>query len=88
MVHPGDVYMMLTDGASNTVHADELVAIWERTRDPQRCAHAIIDQVARVGVNDDATVVVVEVRLAELQPGQTAPSEAPDPPAHLAPAQD
>ncbi len=58
-VQAGDVFVMVTDGVSELVDAETIAAMWARSHgDPATCAEAIIGEVARANVEDDATVLV------------------------------
>lgn len=80
---PGDVLMLMTDGVLDALDEDELAEVWARSTGPESCAALIMDEVARVGVDDDATVLVIEVceHVAKVSPA--APTDAPDPPSRL-----
>lgn len=85
-LEPGDVLLLMSDGILDALDEDDLMAAWERTRDPVRCVEEILQEVARVGVDDDATLVLVELRVEEDAVSPTAPHEAPDPPRQLLPS--
>lgn len=78
-----DVLMLMSDGVLEALDEDDLTEIWERTRDPEPCAQEIIAEVARVGVDDDATVIVVEVQGRTETTQAQSPFTPPDPPAWL-----
>jgi serine/threonine protein phosphatase PrpC len=80
---PGDVLFLVSDGVVEALDESDLARLWDRTREPERCVRAVLDEVARTGVDDDATVVVVEVRERVGPPPSLGPDEAPDPPARL-----
>lgn len=80
---PGDVLMLMSDGVLDALDEDELVDFWERTGTPESCTRAVLDEVARVGVDDDATLVVIEVMEDVAKVSPAAPLEAPDPPSRL-----
>ena len=76
----GDVLLLMSDGVLAALEEEDLAALWARHREPQRFVRAVIQEVARHGVDDDATIVAVE--LVETQDG-AAPHphlDAPDPP--------
>jgi serine/threonine protein phosphatase PrpC len=80
---PGDVLLLLSDGVLAALEEEELAELWARSREPQRFARSVIEEVARHGVDDDATVLVVE--LYE-EAGGASPErhiDAPDPPRRL-----
>jgi len=83
VLQAGDVLMLMSDGVLEALDEDDLAEIWQRDPAPEPCARNIIAEVARVGVDDDATVIVVEVqgRPGELKPHN--PFSPPDPPAWL-----
>jgi len=81
-VFPGDVFLLMSDGGAEPLTDDDLIGDWARVRDPARLTSALMDRIARVGVDDDATILAVEVRRPAVE-RPTAPGEAPDPPAHL-----
>jgi serine/threonine protein phosphatase PrpC len=83
VLQAGDVLMLMSDGVLEALDEDDLAEIWQRDPAPEPCAGNIIAEVARVGVDDDATVIVVEVqgRPGVLQPHN--PFSPPDPPAWL-----
>ncbi len=82
---PGDVLMLMSDGVLDALDEDDLADIWERTSNPDACAKALIDEVARVGVDDDATVIVVEVQGRVGRSAPSHPYSSPDPPTWLKP---
>ena len=82
---PGDVLLLMSDGVLEALDEDDLAEIWERKSVPEVCARAIIDEVARTGVDDDATVIVVEVQGRVRRASIEHPFSPPDPPTWLKP---
>jgi protein phosphatase len=80
---PGDVLLLMSDGVLDALDEDELSDIWAATGSPRACVKAVLDEVARVGVDDDATLVVIEVREDVQKVSPAAPMDAPDPPSRL-----
>lgn len=85
-LQPGDVLMLMSDGILEALDEDDLAEIWERSGEPDQCAREIISEVARVGVDDDATVIVVELQGQRDGPRPQHPYTPPDPPAWLSQA--
>lgn len=79
-VEPGDVLLLMSDGILDALTEDALVERWAATPDPRRYVRALVDEVARIGVDDDATIVAAELRVDRDAVSPTAPIEAPDPP--------
>ena len=82
-VRPGDVIFLLTDGVSGVLPAEAIAACWLRTEDPERAAAELVAEAARLGVDDDATALVVALAPEPGLPLGLAPTDAPDPPEHL-----
>ncbi len=80
---PGDVLLLMSDGVVDALGEDDLAALWAATTEAEACAQAVIQEVARIGVDDDATVVVVEVRAQRDVVAPDHPFSPPDPPAWL-----
>lgn len=82
-LRPGDVLLLLSDGVLSALEEEDLAALWARTKEPARFCRAVIEEVARTGVDDDATIVAVE--LLEEQEGASPERhlDAPDPPRRL-----
>lgn len=58
----GDLFLMVTDGVTEVLPADELNDTWWAIgASPQRVAQAIINEVDRRKGKDDATALVVDV---------------------------
>jgi serine/threonine protein phosphatase PrpC len=75
----GDALMIMSDGVIDALDEDDLVDLWDRHRSPDRFVRSTLEEVARIGVDDDATILAVEVAV---DPRATAPSDplaAPDP---------
>jgi len=82
----GDVLMLMSDGVLEALDEEDLADIWANTKEPDACAHDIIAEVARVGVDDDATVIVVEIQGRPGEQKAQNPYTPPDPPAWLSQA--
>ncbi len=79
---PGDVIVLCSDGVLEAMHPDNIARIWSRTRDPEIALDLVLDEVARGGVDDDATMVLVEVSTPPPIPTAT-PLDVPEPPGRL-----
>jgi serine/threonine protein phosphatase PrpC len=80
----GDVFFLVTDGISDIVPASELARAWVcSSGDPDRCATTILDQVAELEGQDDATVVVVQFLSDGSMERVSDPTNAPDIPRRL-----
>jgi protein phosphatase len=67
----GDLFLLVTDGVTEVLPADELADSWWATGgSPQRAANAIIAEVNRRGGQDDATALVVDVLAVESDPDE------------------
>ena len=63
----GDLFLLVTDGVTEVVAAEELLNTWWAFGgSPQRAANAIINEVDRRAGKDDATSVVVDVLAIEV----------------------
>lgn len=82
-LRPGDVLLLMSDGVLEALDEDEIADIWTAHPAPDPCAKAIIAEVARVGVDDDATVVVVECLAEPVRAAVDSPFTPPDPPSWL-----
>lgn len=61
-IEPGDALVLVTDGVTAYVGADDLVAYWEGAHgDPAACTQSILGAVSRAQGGDDATVIVALV---------------------------
>lgn len=79
-VEPGDVLLLMSDGILDALDETQLVSLWTRTPEPKAYVGRLLDEVARIGVDDDATVLAAELRIDRDAVSPTAPQEAPDPP--------
>jgi protein phosphatase len=73
--HPGDRFLLCSDGLPRELHDDQIASLLRRLGDPEEAARELVDEAKRRGGNDNITVVVVDV---------VAPAEERD--ADLAPA--
>ncbi len=85
-LEPGDVLMLMSDGVLEALDEDQLAEIWQDNPNPEDCSKEILAEVARVGVDDDATVIVVEVQGRRGDSRPHNPYTPPDPPAWLSQA--
>ena len=79
-VEPGDLLLLMSDGILDALDESQLISLWQRNPEPKVYVGRLLDEVARIGVDDDATVLAVEVRIDRDAVSPTAPREAPDPP--------
>lgn len=69
----GDLFLMVTDGVTEVLPANQLLDSWWATQgSPQRAANAIIQEVILRGGTDDATALVVDVLAVETDPEDEA----------------
>jgi PPM family protein phosphatase len=59
--HPGDRFLLCSDGLPREVKDDHIASILRRLRDPNEAAKELVDEAKRRGGNDNITVVVVDV---------------------------
>lgn len=79
----GDALFLLSDGVIEALDEDDLGRLWSRAPEPAAFVRAVIDEVARIGVDDDATIIAVTRAMDPLARSPAAPTEAPDPPRRL-----
>ena len=79
-VEPGDVLLLMSDGILDALKPADLAKAWARSHEPRKYVRHLVEEVARIGVDDDATIVAVELRVDADAVSPTAPIEAPDPP--------
>jgi serine/threonine protein phosphatase PrpC len=81
--HPGDRYLLCSDGLSDIVAAEAIGAALASADDPQLCAESLVKLAIEAGGTDNVTVVVADVRSEPVpdpspEPSQN-PSQAPSP---------
>lgn len=60
-VRDGDRYMICSDGLTNELSRDRLLAILDRETNATACARALIDEVLTTRARDNVSVVIVDV---------------------------
>ncbi|MEG0072435.1 MAG: Stp1/IreP family PP2C-type Ser/Thr phosphatase [Raoultibacter sp.] len=60
-VETGDRLLLCSDGLSSMLEDDRIETVISRTRDPQRCASALVSEAISQGGHDNITVIVVDV---------------------------
>jgi protein phosphatase len=80
--HPGDIFMICSDGLTTMVDEDRILTAIERGRsDLRRAAKALVDAANKSGGEDNITVVLFEIAGAEEQTMTTpAPVAIDEPP--------
>lgn len=58
---PGDRLLLCSDGLYSMVEDEQIQSILARTRDPQRCASALVNAAIAAGGLDNTTVIVVDI---------------------------
>ncbi|HEY3810768.1 MAG TPA: Stp1/IreP family PP2C-type Ser/Thr phosphatase [Acidimicrobiales bacterium] len=59
--HPGDRFLLCSDGLPRELHDDQIASLLRRLADPEEAAQELVDEAKRRGGNDNITVVVVDV---------------------------
>ncbi|WP_438358260.1 PP2C family protein-serine/threonine phosphatase [Buchananella hordeovulneris] len=59
--HPGDRWLLCSDGLSGVVSAETIAEVVGAEADPGSCADKLVDLALRAGAPDNVTVVVVDV---------------------------
>jgi serine/threonine protein phosphatase PrpC len=76
--HPGDRWMLCSDGLSGLVSLDTIDATLKEIEDPGECADALVQLALKGGGPDNITCIVADViDLDALPRGQEAPSTSP-----------
>lgn len=76
--HPGDRWMLCSDGLSGLVSLDTIDATLKEIEDPGECAEALIQLALKGGGPDNITCIIADVvDLDALPRGEEAPSSAP-----------
>ena len=76
--HPGDRWMLCSDGLSGLVSLDTIDATLKDIEDPGECADALVQLALKGGGPDNITCIVADVvDLEELPRGEEAPSTTP-----------
>lgn len=75
--HPGDRYLLCSDGLNGMIPDDQIAEILESIADPDEACKALIERANFFGGADNITVVIAD--LAEGEPEPTAKSVAPPP---------
>jgi serine/threonine protein phosphatase PrpC len=58
--HPGDVYLLCTDGLSSEIIDPRMLEIYlKNSKDLQKACHELIEEANRNGGHDNITVVLV-----------------------------
>lgn len=78
-LEPGDVFMLMSDGVIDALDEDDLRDLWERQPEPERFVRRALDEVARIGTDDDATLLAVEIFVDPRARAPDPPQDAPDP---------
>lgn len=78
-LEPGDLLMLMSDGVIDALDEDDLVDLWNRFKDPERFVRTTLEEVARIGVDDDATILAVEVAVDPMATAPDALYDAPSP---------
>lgn len=58
---PGDRLLLCSDGLHSMIEDEEIQSILARTRDPQRCASALVNAAIAAGGLDNVTVVIADI---------------------------
>ena len=78
-VEPGDVLMLMSDGVIDALDERDLAELWTRHPEPDRFVRRALDEVARIGTDDDATILAVEIFVDPRARAPDLPQDAPDP---------
>ena len=84
-VQPGDTFFVMSDGVVDALDEEDLVSLWLRTPEPGRFVRRVLEEVARMGTDDDATILVIEVAVDPNARAPDAPEDPPDPLRSLTP---
>ena len=60
-LHPGDIYLLCTDGVADQLSYERLAQILGATPDPAAAVQALLDETLTAGGTDNATAVVIRV---------------------------
>lgn len=78
-LEPGDMFMLMSDGVIDALDEDDLGDLWSKHPEPRRFVRRTLDEVARIGTDDDATIVAVEIFVDPKARAPDPPEDAPDP---------
>ena len=62
-LHPGDRLLFTTDGLTDVMDRDELLAVLQQHADPHQAASALADAAQEAGSRDNITCIVVDLSL-------------------------
>jgi protein phosphatase len=71
-LRPGDIYLLSSDGLTGMLEDQELLAILEREREPERIVGTLVEEANRRGGLDNITVIVLRVDAVRRTSGETA----------------
>jgi protein phosphatase len=80
-IHPGDRFVLCSDGLTGMVEEDEIQDILESEAEPQAACERLVEAANRAGGDDNISVIVVDVTNGEDAPDPEAVAERPEPPA-------
>jgi PPM family protein phosphatase len=60
-LHPGDIYLLASDGVADQLSYERLAQVLGATPDPAAAVQALLDETLAAGGSDNATAVVVRV---------------------------
>jgi PPM family protein phosphatase len=66
--HPGERFLICSDGLSNELDADDIRRLLTGTDDPQQAAEALVSAAVEAGGRDNVSVIVVVLDAEEQQP--------------------
>jgi PPM family protein phosphatase len=66
--HPGERFLICSDGLSNELGADDIRRLLTGTDDPQQAAEALVSAAVEAGGRDNVSVIVVVLDAEEQQP--------------------
>ena len=68
----GDIYLLCSDGLTNEIEEDEILAVLSTSEDPTEAARELITRANRAGGRDNVTVVIVMVDVEDVEPEPAA----------------
>ena len=67
-LHPGDIYLLCTDGVADQLSYERLAQVLGATPDPAAAAQVLLTETLTAGGSDNATTVVIRVEWTVTDP--------------------
>ena len=64
-LHPDDVLLLCSDGLTEMVSEEEIIAVLQKENDPQRACELLIAEANQLGGKDNITVILTRIGSAQ-----------------------